>query len=268
MKNRAVRGAEGAQPELGEHLLGRGRVGIEVGARARHHHEPGEPGELARLAPGQQIEEGLRADEQEELAFRGQRGQSVHRVRRTGPAQLDVGDGEARMLVDGEGGHPIAMLDRRQLGGGLVGRLGRRHKKDPVEAERFTDVVGEKEVSEMDGVEGASEDADRGHRYRYSRTWPSPMTTNLVVVSSRTPTGPRACSRDVEIPISAPSPNWLPSTSRVEALTRTAAASTSRVKRRAATRSLVTIASARPVPNARMCVMAASRSSTTLIART
>ena len=35
------------------------------------------------------------------------------------------------------------------------------------------------------------------------------------------------------MPISAPMPNWLPSTSRVEALTSTAAASTSRVKRRA-----------------------------------
>jgi len=66
--------------------------------------------------------------------------------------------------VDGEGGHPIAMLDGRQLGGGLVGRLGRRHEEDTVEAEGFTDVVGEEEVSEVDGVEGASEDADRGHR--------------------------------------------------------------------------------------------------------
>ena len=67
---------------------------------------------------------------------------------------------------------------------------------------------------------------------------------NFVVVSSRTPTGPRACTREVEIPISAPRPNWLPSTSRVEALTSTAAASTSRVKRRARPRSLVTMVSA------------------------
>src|SRR3989475_686665 len=62
-------------------------------------------------------------------------------------------------------------------------------------------------------------------------------------------------------------PNCEPSTSRVDALTRTAAASTSRVKRRAWPRSLVTIASARPVPWRWMCVIAASRSSTTRTAR-
>ena len=33
-----------------------------------------------------------------------------------------------------------------------------------------------------------------------------------MVVSSRTPTGPRAWSLDVEMPISAPMPNWPPST--------------------------------------------------------
>ena len=45
-----------------------------------------------------------------------------------------------------------------------MGRLGRRHEENPIKAEGFTDVVGEKEVSEVDRVEGASEDADRGHR--------------------------------------------------------------------------------------------------------
>src|SRR5712692_5319115 len=90
---------------------------------------------------------------------------------------------------------------------------------------------------------------------------------NFVVVSSRAPTGPRAWTREVETPISAPMPNWPPSTSRVEAFTSTAAASTSRVKRRACSRSLVTIASASPVPCRRMCARAASRSSTTRTAR-
>jgi len=45
------------------------------------------------------------------------------------------------------------------------------------------------------------------------------------------------------MPISAPKPNSPPSVNRVEALTMTAAASTSVVKRRAAARSSVTIAS-------------------------
>src|ERR1019366_804064 len=79
------------------------------------------------------------------------------------------------------------------------------------------------------------------------RTWPSPSTIHLVVVSSARPIGPRACSFWVEMPISAPNPNSPPSVNRVEALTMTAAASTSAVQRRAAPRSSVTIASVWPV---------------------
>ena len=41
----------------------------------------------------------------------------------------------------------------------------------------------------------------------------------LVVQSSRTPMGPRACSFCVELPISAPMPNSPPSVNRVDALT-------------------------------------------------
>ena len=60
------------------------------------------------------------------------------------------------------------------------------------------------------------------------RIWPLPSTTYLAVVSSRRPIGPRACSFWVLMPISAPKPNSSPSMKRVEALTSTAAASTSR----------------------------------------
>ena len=62
-------------------------------------------------------------------------------------------------------------------------------------------------------------------------------TTYLAVVSSRRPIGPRAWSFWVLMPISAPKPNSSPSTKRVEALTSTAAASTSAVNRSAAARS-------------------------------
>ena len=68
-------------------------------------------------------------------------------------------------------------------------------------------------------VERAPENADRGDLSPYSRTWPSPWTTYLNVVSSRRPIGPRACSFWVELPISAPIPNSKPSVKRVEALT-------------------------------------------------
>ena len=69
------------------------------------------------------------------------------------------------------------------------------------------------------------------------------------------------------MPISAPIPNWLPSTSRVDALTSTAAASTSWVNRRARRTSRVTMDSASPEPCRRMCATASSRSSTTRTAR-
>ena len=70
-----------------------------------------------------------------------------------------------------------------------------------------------------------------------------PITTYLTEVSSRSPIGPRAWSFWVEIPISAPRPSSSPSMKRVEALTSTAAASTSAVNRSAAARSPVTMAS-------------------------
>jgi len=65
----------------------------------------------------------------------------------------------------------------------------------------------------------------------YCRICPSPCTTNLVVVSSSSPMGPKACSFEVLMPISAPNPSCPPSLKRVEAFTRTTDESTSRTKR-------------------------------------
>ena len=76
-----------------------------------------------------------------------------------------------------------------------------------------------------------------------ARMCPSPSITHLSVVSSRKPIGPRACSFWVEMPISAPNPSSSPSTNRVDAFTSTAAASTSRVNRDAASTDPVRIAS-------------------------
>jgi len=81
----------------------------------------------------------------------------------------------------------------------------------------------------------------------------------LVEVISGSPIGPRACSFWVEMPISAPNPNSPPSVNRVEALTITAAASTSATQRRAAARSSVTIASVWPVPRATYLYVVSSR---------
>src|SRR5207237_3836386 len=105
-------------------------------------------------------------------------------------------------------------------------------------------------------IDAAQSVPDSGHRLearrardrRHLRTWPSPWTTYFAVVSSRSPMGPRACSFCVLMPISAPKPNSSPSVKRVEALTITTAASTSRAKRRAVSRSRVQTASVWPDP--------------------
>ncbi len=67
----------------------------------------------------------------------------------------------------------------------------------------------------------------------------------------------------MEMPISAPKPNSSPSTKRVDALTSTAAASTSAVKRSADSRSRVTMASLWPDAYRLMWSMAWSSESTT-----
>ena len=93
------------------------------------------------------------------------------------------------------------------------------------------------------------------------------MTTYLVLVSSGSPIGPRACSFCVEIPISAPKPNSPPSVNRVEALTITAAESTRDTKRRAADVEVVRMASVWCVLQRRMWSTAASSDGTTPTAR-
>ena len=61
---------------------------------------------------------------------------------------------------------------------------------------------------------GAGRPIDPDHRppgVHAGRIWPLPRTTYLKLVSCSTPTGPRACSRPVEMPTSAPMPNSPPS---------------------------------------------------------
>ena len=91
-------------------------------------------------------------------------------------------------------------------------------------------------------IEGSAEQADPhagrmrreqalgacGKRGGHGRIWPLPRMRYLKVVSCSTPTGPRACSRPVAMPISAPKPNSPPSANWVEALCSTIAESTSR----------------------------------------
>src|SRR5699024_7315781 len=117
-------------------------------------------------------------------------------------------------------------------------------------------------------VERAAEDADRRSACSHGqRTCPSPKTTYFCDVSPSRPTGPRACSLSVEMPISAPRPYSKPSAKRVEALTMTEDESTARMKARARMTFSITMTSIWYEPQVSIWSMASSMSSTILTAR-
>ena len=101
-----------------------------------------------------------------------------------------------------------------------------------VEADRLDVGVALERPGQADGrVLTAGEQDQRAARVSSPRSSPWPSTTHFSEVRPSRPTGPRACSLSVEMPISAPRPYSKPSAKRVEALTMTLAESTSRRKR-------------------------------------
>src|SRR5439155_5867084 len=153
-------------------------------------------------------------------------------------SRLDVRQLEVGIRRDGEAYHLQAMLRRNEIRRRLVGRAAGRNEEDRVEPKPGARGLGDEQMAPMDGIERAPVQPEL-----HSRSWPVPSTMNLVLVSSSRPIAPRAWMRVVLMPISAPRPNWWPSWRRVEALTKTAAASTSFRKRMARPWSCVTIAS-------------------------
>mmetsp|Transcript_4609 Transcript_4609/g.16360 ORF Transcript_4609/g.16360 Transcript_4609/m.16360 type:complete len:205 (-) Transcript_4609:881-1495(-) len=91
---------------------------------------------------------------------------------------------------------------------------------------------------------------------------PFPRNSHLVVSNPSTPTGPRACMRDVEMPTSAPRPNRNPSLNRVDALWNTHAESTLRKNSSARALSFVMMQSVCDDPFAWMYSIASSMEST------
>src|SRR5262249_42870123 len=110
------------------------------------------------------------------------------------------GEADHGVPVDGRG-DPLRRLVRRRPGG---------NEEDPGEGEALPERLREDEGADGDRVGRAAKDteADLPPAPPHSRNWPGPRTTNFVVVSSSTPTGPRAWSFEVEMPSSAPMPNW------------------------------------------------------------
>src|SRR5262249_58512295 len=72
---------------------------------------------------------------------------------------VEVGGDERRLEARGERDHREAVEGRGQVIG-AVGRPGRGHEEDAVEAERLARVLRRAQVAEVDGVEGATDDAE------------------------------------------------------------------------------------------------------------
>ena len=114
--------------------------------------------------PGGKKRKVVLADKKKERVGRSEAAVEVFKgedgVRRFGSAEFQVGDGEAREVLDGEPAHAEAVV--RGCGGveRTVDRGGGRDKIEAVEVQVLEGVHGGDEVSEVDGVERSAENAD------------------------------------------------------------------------------------------------------------
>src|SRR5213075_338367 len=151
------------------------------------------------------------ADEEVELGLRHllvERAQRVDRVAgRIGP-QLALIDLVPRLAGQREPQHGEPVLGARD-GALAVLRVAGGDPEDAVELEVIERGARHGEVPVVDRIEGAAQNADGVLPVLPNfqvRTSPWPSTTNFCVVRPSRPTGPRACSLSVEMPISAPRP--------------------------------------------------------------
>ena len=192
------------------------------GATAR----PGELEDRRRLVPGAELQQGVGAADEDERTVAMTPGELGQGIARETQSELDLGlgDGEALVALDRQARHLEAHGGRHVAGDVLVGRGCRRHEEHALEAELGAGVRGDREVCDVRRVEASAEHPD-GPLLRHAatpcqaRTCPSPQATYFRQVSSRNEIGPRTWSFCVEMPISAPRPNWPPSVNRVEAFT-------------------------------------------------
>ena len=154
----------------------------------------------------------------------------VCRVGDAGTLHLYHAELDAAVLLRQQPRHGRTVTCGRELGALLEVRVARRHQQQPGQAQGVEHPARQGQVPVVRRVEGAAQHRQglapcalhacfgRCQVQGYSLTWPLPISTNFVLVSSRRPMGPRAWSFWVEMPISAPRPNSPPSVKRVEAL--------------------------------------------------
>ena len=156
-------------------------------------------------------------------------------VRAAGALELDGREAERRLAGDRQAYHGDALCRGGDAAVAFCAADGRWDEPDGVEGELLARFLG----GSADGRSGSGRRCRRRCRCAYRRSciayrcgerstagalsssccrrrsairahvriWPLPWITYLYVVSSRSPIGPRACRRLVEMPTSAPKPN-------------------------------------------------------------
>src|SRR5438874_113300 len=84
----------------------------------------------------------------------------VGSIARSRPVFLQLLDAEGGLTGDGQRQHFDALRERRYMPIQLERRLKRRDEPDFIEVSLFATLLGHDEVTQMDGVERAAEDAD------------------------------------------------------------------------------------------------------------
>ena len=135
------------------HRVSGARVDDEVVARQ----------DFARLFPAAEVCPVVGTDDEVELAVAvvGREGrQRVDGVGRAREAELDVADSESRVVADGFANQLEAELVGHERLLLLEGVLGRDDEPDFLQIGVFREPVGQREMPDVDGIEGAGIDAD------------------------------------------------------------------------------------------------------------
>jgi hypothetical protein len=142
--------------------------------RTGHDHEMAESEKSPILPPGIDLQEGIQAHDEVNLAVRTELApkmlDGLDGIGFSRALQLHFGKREPGIIGDGP-------ADHFGPGGGVkdsffffVGRVGGRDKKDPVEVEGVGDLFGRPKVAQVNGIESTAEEADLFH----VRTCPDP----------------------------------------------------------------------------------------------
>ena len=86
--------------------------------------------------------------------------QSIHRIGRPPPLDLERADRDSGVLDHREATHSQAMLGPGVLLGGLVGRDQRRHQQHPLKTELIAGVAGDFNMPEVRRVERPAKDSE------------------------------------------------------------------------------------------------------------